>query len=237
MHACIETTDWTVTSAKEIVPKLGSKTEKAILEKLKQKSKGKTVGDFASEEGIKIWYHNAPRYWIHAHTDEYLPKIEYYDSCKKEAKTNRQVPIGLRETKASSHYKSLTFSSKHVPIVLGLLNSSLFYWWFVAWSDGRDLLTQHINSFYIDLGYFPKVLEGKLESLGNRLMESYDKTSNPKINVRKGGYVVKIKEIIPQKSKVIIDQIDDIFADYYELTEVEKRFIRDFDIEFRVESD
>jgi hypothetical protein len=38
--------------------------------------------------------------------------------------------------------------------------------------------------------------------------------------VRSGGYVIKIKEIIPSKSKGIIDQIDGIFADCFEFTEM-----------------
>jgi hypothetical protein len=49
-----------------------------------------------------------------------------------------------------------------------------------------------------------------------------------------GGYAIKIKEIIPSKSKAIIDEIDDIFAEYFEFSDEEKDFIRKFDIEFRI---
>ena len=63
-------------------------------------------------------------------------------------------------------------------------------------------------------------------------MESYEKNSNIKINLRVGGYVIKIKEIIPQKSKDIIDQIDEIFAEYFDFTNKEREFIRNFDITF-----
>jgi len=63
-------------------------------------------------------------------------------------------------------------------------------------------------------------------------MESYEKNSNIKINLRVGGYVIKIKEIIPQKSKDIIDQIDEIFAEYFDFTTKEREFIRNFDITF-----
>ncbi|MDH5635218.1 MAG: hypothetical protein OEY47_00945 [Candidatus Bathyarchaeota archaeon] len=43
-----------------------------------------------------------------------------------------------------------------------------------------------------------------------------------------------MKEIIPSKSKDIIDQIDDIFADYFRFTKEEKEFIKEFDIDFRI---
>lgn len=58
-------------------------------------------------------------------------------------------------------------------------------------------------------------------------MKSYDENSNVKINLRSGGNVIKIKEIIPSKSKSIIDQIDDIFADHFGFKDEEREFIRD----------
>ncbi|MGD0330440.1 MAG: hypothetical protein ABSB40_08355 [Nitrososphaeria archaeon] len=56
-------------------------------------------------------------------------------------------------------------------------------------------------------------------------MESYDKASNIKVNVRSGGYAIKIKEIFPSKSKGIIDQIDRIFADCFEFAEDENSIV------------
>jgi len=65
-------------------------------------------------------------------------------------------------------------------------------------------------------------------------MRSYKDGSNIKINERSGGYVIRIKEIIPSKSKSIIDKIDDVFSDYFGFTNDEKMFIEEFDIEFRM---
>jgi hypothetical protein len=70
-------------------------------------------------------------------------------------------------------------------------------------------------------------LKEKLKRLVGELMKSYDENSNVKINLRSGGNVIKIKEIIPSKSKSIIDQIDDIFADYFGFKDEEREFIRD----------
>jgi len=229
----LRTTIWDVTSPRGIVPKIGTETEKRIMAKLKEKSNAKTVKDFIKDDGVRLWYHNAPQYWIHAHTDEYLPKVEYYESYK-ETETGEKTPSGLERTEISSHYKSLFLGQWGSIIINCLLNSSLFYWWFVVWSDGRDLLMQHIENFPIDLTSFPKGLKEKLKPMAQRLMESYEENSNIKINLRSGEYVIKIKEIIPWKSKDIIDSIDDVFADYFEFTSEEKSFIKNFDLEFRI---
>jgi type I restriction-modification system DNA methylase subunit len=233
----LQTSDWYIVDPKGIVPKIGTNIEKAILNKLDQKSKGKTVENFVEDIGVKIWYHNAPRYWIHAHPENYLPSVEYYENYETNTDTGEVVLNNLKEKQISSHYKPLIFAKESFDGILGLLNSSLFYWWFIVWSDGRDLLADHIHSFPIDIKNFPDNFKEKLKLLVNGLMENYDKTSNIKINVRSGGYAIKIKEIIPSKSKNIIDQIDEIFADYFGFTEDERKFIREFDIEFRIKSE
>ena len=230
----LKTSNWEFSNVEDVVPKIGTNLEKEILKKMKQKTKGISLRDFMITDGQKIWYHNAPRYWIHAHSEEYLPRVEYYNSY---IETGSSItPIDLREAKASSHYKYLSLNPKNSLIVNGLLNSSLFYWWFIVWSDGRDLLTQHITSFPLDLSNFPQQLQEQLQPLVKKLMENYDKTSNEKINLRSGGYVIRIKEIIPKKSKSIINQLDDIFANYFEFSDREAEFIKKFDIKFRTES-
>jgi len=230
----LQTTYWSIDKRRDVVPKIGTMIEKKILRKLKRKSKrSKVLGDFFKKEGATIWYHNAPRYWVHAHTEEYLPKVEYYDSYE-ESKFGRIEPRTLRESKVSSHYKSVTIDQDYSVIVNGLLNSSLFYWWFVIWSDGRDLLSQHIKSFYLNLDSFSKNLKKRLDPLIDRLMKTYEENSNVKINRRSGGYAIRIKEIVPSKSKAIIDEIDDVFSDYYRFDDKEKAFIKEFDIEFRI---
>jgi hypothetical protein len=45
--------------------------------------------------------------------------------------------------------------------------------------------------------------------------------------------ILKIQEILPSKSKDIIDEIDDLLAEYYGLDKTESDFIKSFDIEFR----
>lgn len=232
----LKTRRWKISKPADPIPKIGTKIEENILKKLKQKSCRKTVQDFLRESGIKIWYHNAPQYWIHAHTEDYLPKVEYYRELRKNKTTGEKLPHDLKEVRISSHYKPLTLAKEDSSIINALLNSSLFYWWFVVWSDGRDLLANHVKSFPINLETLSRTMKGEMKRPVAELMKSYDEHSNIKVNERKGGYAIKITEIIPSKSRDLIDRIDSLFAEYYDFTAEEKGFLEEFDIEFRTES-
>jgi hypothetical protein len=95
-------------------------------------------------------------------------------------------------------------------------------------------LLQQIETFPLDADNFPIALKEKLVALVNSLMNDYNKNANFKINERSGGYVIKIKEIIPKLSKDILDQIHDVFAEYFEFSEAENNYIKDFDLDFRM---
>lgn len=230
----LKTVDWSIIESKEIVPKIGTNIEKRILNKLKKKSNGKTIEEFVKNKGVTIWYHNAPQYWIHSHTEDYVPKVEYYEGYKENKDESKKIPYNLKETKISAQYKSVIFDSDSSVIINGLLNSSLFYWWYLIWSDGRHLLLQHINNFPININSFPLDLKERVSPLVNSLMKKYDHTSNYKTNLRSGGYVIRIKEIIPSKSRNIIYKIDEVLSDYFQFNDDEKNFIKNFDLEFRI---
>ncbi len=217
-----------------LIPKIGSDIETHILNKLRQKAKENVLGDFKSDTGVKIYYYNAVGYWIHTHDEEHVPYAEYYSNFVI-ARDGSIILNELTDKKLSSHYKIVKFNLKNYHLVNGLLNSSLFYWWFIIWSDGRDLLSKHIDEFPIDLKNFPDELKKKIRPLADDLLLSYDKNSNLKTNTRQGGkYAMIIKEIIPKKSKDIIDLIDDVFAEYFGFNDDEKEFIKTFDIKFRM---
>jgi uncharacterized protein YbgA (DUF1722 family) len=227
----LKTATWKIKDISAIVPKIGTSIEKDIIAKMEQKTLGKMISDYRITNATRIWYHNAPRYWIHAHTDDYLPKVEYFNKVDWDNEKKRK-PYEVIE---SDQYKPLEFEQKMATIVNGVLNSSLFYWWYVIWSDGRHLLSQQIDDFNINPEFFDKSSMTQLTSLINTLMVDYEKNVYSKVNLRKGGYVIRIKEFKPRKSKAIIDQIDDLFAGYFGFTEKEKEFIKTFDLEFRIE--
>ncbi len=231
----LRTTTYHLDSRTELIPKLGSQIELSILQKIRSQASGKTLGTFQANGGRKVWYHNAPQYWIHAHFDEYVPRVEYYNDFKREGPAGKITLDGKPyETKITDQYKPLEFSETIAPVVAAILNSSLAYWWFVIYSDGRHLLSETVMSIPIDLETIPEESAEKISAKSLELMKDFDRNSNIKTNVRKGGYAIKIKEIIPKKSLSIISEIDDLIAEAFSLTREEAEFIRNFDIGFRM---
>ena len=231
------TSSFELTEKGALIPKLGCDIEQNILKKIKDQSAGKTLKDFQTKVGKKIWYHNTPQYWIHAHFDEYVPKVEYYKNFRIDKNTRKIEPLGSPyEIRITDHYKPLEFTGSLAPVVAAILNSSLAYWWFVIYSDGRDLLSETVLSIPVNLGSLSNDLIDRISRKSLELMESFDKNSNIKINVRKGGYAIKIKEIIPKRSLSIISGIDDLIAALFSLTDEESEFIKKFDLGFRLGS-
>jgi hypothetical protein len=68
-------------------------------------------------------------------------------------------------------------------------------------------------------------------------MDGYELNSNIKPNIRKGGYAMKIREIIPKKSYERILEIDEIIARIYDFDSEEANFFKNFDIDFRLGRD
>ena len=221
----------------EIIPKIGTITESSILAKMKTQSGGRVLGDFLNSGETKIWYHNSPQYWIHSHYDEYVPKAEYFKDYIKDDKTGKITLGRPYKIKVTDQYKPLEFSKSNAAIAAAILNNSLFYWWFVAKSDGRHLLSEHILSLPLNIGIIDSKLGEKLEEKANGLMRDYDLNSHININIRKGGYVIKIKEIIPKKSYSKIQELDKLVAELYGLADEEAEFIKNFDINFRLGGD
>lgn len=111
---------------------------------------------------------------------------------------------------------------------MGVLNSSLFYIWFVVYSDSR-----HLNSREID--NFP-LAEGKadLKQLLSELSEDYQRNKIRKHTYYKATGNVDYDEYYPKKSKPIIDEIDKVLAKHYGFTDEELDFIINYDIKYRM---
>lgn len=118
-------------------------------------------------------------------------------------------------------------------IFVGLLNSSLFYWFYVNYSDGHNFTKTVIGSLpfsYDALGTY----ELSLKELVKELMHDLSEKSGIKIANYKSTGKVEYAEFYPKKSKPIIDKIDSVLALYYGFTQEELDFILNYDIKFRM---
>jgi len=198
------------------IPKLGIDIEKSILTKIRKDKKLINYLDEEKGDGT-IWYHNAPQYWIRA-----LDFVPYFWNERD-------------GQKISSHLVELNVRpANYRKIVAAILNSSLFYWFFVVHSNGRDLVSREIENFPLSIEKVPESLFERLEKVFDELMEDYKRNAERKECYYKTTGKVKYDEFQPGLSKGIIDRIDDLLAECYGFTDEEKDFMKDFDIEFRM---
>ena len=202
---------------KSYIPKIGNAIEWPILKKISKKTKKLSayLDNAAARGEHRIVYHNAPQYWIRG-----MDFVPYF------ARNGEQS--------TSSHNKMLFASNAASAVVItGLLNSSLFYWFFIKTSNCRDLTGFVIEDFPLDMILVGDELTDMKEAVC-KLMVGYKKNSIRKTtkNTRTG--TVVYDEFYPAKSKATIDEIDAILAKHYGLTVEEADYIKKFDIKFRM---
>jgi hypothetical protein len=195
--------------------KIGSHFEKSILTKMK---KDKKLIHYLYKKGEPLWYHNAPQYWIRA-----LDFVPYFWNERD-------------GQKISSHLVALGVQPVYKKIVGAVLNSSLFYWFFVIHSNGRDLVKREIENFPLSMEKIPFTLVKNLEKVFDDLMEEYKRNTERKECYYKTTGKVEYDEFQPGLSKEIIDTIDDLFAEYYGFSDEERDFIKNFDSNMRMKS-
>ena len=179
----------------------------------------RTLEYFLSNSRTKnsCYLHNAPQYWIRA--TDFVP---YFWNERDGEKQSMQV-------------KNLSFQSReHALAVCALLNSSLFYWWFIVCSDCRHLNMREIDTFPLDLDKMDKEKLRRLADILSKLMESYRSHAIRKETKYKTTGKVIYDEFYPRHSKAIIDKIDMLLAKHYGFTEKEMDYIINYDIKYRM---
>ena len=111
--------------------------------------------------------------------------------------------------------------------VLGLLNSSLFYWLVTVFSDCRNLNRREVGMIRLDLSDIDGL--ERLAALSQELMTDIKSNSE----VKKQGPLT-IQQTFPRMSKPIIDRIDSALAVHYGLTVEELDYIVNYDIKYRM---
>ena len=112
---------------------------------------------------------------------------------------------------------------------VGLLNSSLFYWFYINYSDGHNFTKTVIGALPYD---FKENI--KLKSIVNSLMNDLESKKGRRICNYKSTGRVEYDEYYPKKSKSVIDQIDTVLAAHYGFTQEELDFIINYDIKYRM---
>lgn len=166
------------------------------------------------------YYHNVAMYWIKAY--DFMP---YF---KREKESSTTASTGLKK----SHFDDIFDRD----LFVALLNSSLFYYWWMTQCDEFHVLISEISEFGIH-GYETfRQNHATLAALVKELMENYQKNSVIK-STALGGARAFYQEFYPRKSRHIINRIDDFIAPIYGLTEEQNRFLKEYDLVWRTDEE
>ncbi len=121
-------------------------------------------------------------------------------------------------------------------VFIGIINSSLFFWFWSLYGDEFHLVREEIASFPFVYDKKYKVVYETIQEKVRTLMHDYKKNAILK-EVRAAKGTVTIQEFYPRQSKGIIDEIDDLLAIMYNLSKKEVDYIKSYDIEFRTDED
>ena len=166
---------------------------------------GRKLRAYTTPVGVTLYYHSGGRYW-------------------------RKALL----SKLSSHYKPVTIQSAFAPTVLALLNSQLFYWYWISNSNCMDVVSREV----LDLPVFAldTVDPRPFYKLQEELLIAYNTSSTTR--VRRGKHI-QVEEINfdVHNAKPIIDEIDRALAQHYGFTAEELDFIINYDIKYRMGRD
>ena len=181
----------------------------------------------------KLWYKKAKLLdYISAEENENFVYYGYGYGYFGKILTEKSYFKG-ENVKESTGDKYIFFDKKYDNnIFVALMNSSLFYWFYVNFSDGHNFTKTVISSipFEYPNGEILKLLKQKNKSLMINLKEN----SNIKKAIYKATGKVEYAEYYPKLSKPIIDEIDKVLAQHYGFTDEELDFIVNYDIKYRM---
>jgi len=198
----------------DVIPKIGDDIEIRVLERIfSQKNKLEVYESKASDN--TVYFHGAARYWLKAL--DFVPM--FYNEIKGASR--------------SSEWKEISLSHDvNKETVICLINSSLFFWYWILMSDERHFSKRDIMGFPYENEIFVPYRD-EFVSLEKELIDSYNSNSVERtINTVRG--VTKYQEFYPKKSKDILDRIDALVGRCLGLSKEEVDYIINKDLRFRM---
>lgn len=162
---------------------------------------GRRLRHYTAADGVSVFYHSGGRYW-------------------------RKALL----VKLSSHYKALRVQAECVPVVFTLLNSQLFYWFWIANSNCMDVVAREV----LELPVFAlETADGPAFAVAaQRLLALYE--TNRSTRARRGARIsVDELNFDMRRAKPAIDAIDTLLAAHYGFDDEQLDFILNYDIKYR----
>ena len=198
------------------IPKIGSKTETSILKKILTEQK--TLGVQKDQYAKYTFYHTRKlRYFV-----------QFMDRPPKIIDKNGDIRI-------TSELKEIRFEKKlDCDCALAAYCSTLFFWFFLVFSDCRNVNKREVDAFPVDLNRMESILKKRLAELAFYLMQNLQENSEMRQMAYKKYGKLNIQVFSPRLGKPIIDKIDHVLAKHYGFTDEELDFIINYDIKYRM---
>lgn len=197
------------------IPKMGGELEQSILQKMK--SFGKPIGSHITRGSqSSLNYSRKVGYFL---------QVLDFEPIVLSGDGSRRPP---------SEFKTIYFNFElEARAALGSLNSSLFYWFITLLSDCRHLNKREVEAFPIASSLLDSETSVVVDRAVKMLMSDLQvKSENRVMNFRHDRLTVQC--ILPKKSWLAIQCVDEIIANVFQLSSVEADYIANYDIKYRV---
>lgn len=200
------------------VPKICNLIELKILDKINKKKKYLS-NYYASKYDKKIYYRRLGNFFFKL---AFLNPPLYRVNNKKQLSSTVEVAF-----------------IKDIPneVFIGIINSSLIYWFWVVFSNVMDFKLDLVSLLKFDYETLDKEQSRLFSRVSHDLIDDLEANQLIGIENRRNGDYVEVGRYFPQKSKPLIDKIDRLLALHYGFTEEETEYIINYDIKYRMGKD
>jgi hypothetical protein len=178
------------------IPKITNKIEKSIFEKILAKKNDKSFLSLSKDKQPNLFLNMRACFWIKAFSFSH----------------------------GSKEYKGFYFDEQLQPYILSLLNSNLFFLFWIIVSDCWHITNKELSSFKVILD---NVDYKKFKILAKNLEKKLEKTKQY-IGTKQTEYAYKHKFC-----KTEIDLIDSELASIYDLTSKEVDYLKNYQLKYR----
>jgi hypothetical protein len=134
----------------------------------------------------------------------------------------------------SPDFKQLQIDEKVAFSVQAVFNSNLFFWFWRAHGDGFHCGFGDIDKFPLNINEMDDALAFQLSALADKLTKKLNDDSEIRIRNQVATGEVELQTFFVGKSKFLIDEVDEVLAKHYGLTDAELDYVNNYDIKYRM---
>lgn len=193
-------------------PRVNTITQNILLNKIEKQKK---IGSYFTKSSNVTLY-------VHRIINNFIKAIDFEPYFKKSDGTITH----------SEDFKTFFCEKKNKELLVDLLNSSTFYWYWRSHGDGFHCGYRDIYNFHCTVEEIS--CNSQFKEICGRLIKDFKNNSEIRIRRQKSTGDIFLQTFFITKSKNIIDEIDKVLAKHYGFTEEELDYIINYDIKYRM---